>query len=176
MTDVHVAHTSQLDPADLAAARALLADAFDDLGEDDWEHALGGMHALVRDGDGIIGHGSVIQRRLLHGGRAWRVGYVEAIAVRSDRRRQGIGGLVMTALEDIINRAYDFGALGATDEGAAFYRSRGWQLWRGPSSVISPTGIRPTPEEDGSIYVLPQQIPLDLMGDLSCDWRDGDAW
>src|SRR5688500_3485258 len=137
MTDVHVAHTAQLDPADLAAARALVADAFDDLGDDDWEHALGGMHALVRDGDAIIGHGSVILRRLLHGGRAWRVGYVEAIAVRADRRRQGIGGLVMAALEDIISRAYDFGALGATDEGAAFYRSRGWQLWRGPSSVIS---------------------------------------
>ena len=176
MTAVHIAHTSQLTPADLAAARALVNDAFDDMAEEDWEHALGGMHALVRDGDAIIGHGSVILRRLVHGGRAWRTGYVEAIAVRADRRRQGIGGLVMGALEGIIDRAYDLGALGATEQGAAFYRSRGWQLWLGTSWVITPTGLKATPEEDGSIYVLPGHVPLDLSGQLTCDWRDGDAW
>ncbi|GIH06944.1 aminoglycoside 2'-N-acetyltransferase [Rhizocola hellebori] len=176
MTELRVAHTSQLDPAELAAARALLYDVFDDMSEDDWEHALGGMHALVSDGDTVIGHGSVIQRRLLHGGRALRTGYVEAVAVRPDRQRQGIGSLLMRALEDVIARAYDLGALGATDEGAAFYRSRGWRPWRGPTSVITPTGLVPTPDEDGSIYILPGPVPLDLTGHLTCDWRNGDAW
>jgi aminoglycoside 2'-N-acetyltransferase I len=176
MTDVYVAHTSRLDPADLEAGRALMYDAFDDMTEADWEHALGGMHALVRDGGAVIGHASVVQRRLLHGGCALRAGYVEAVAVRADRRRQGIGGLLMGALEQVIDKAYDLGALGATDEGAAFYRSRGWQVWRGPLSVISPTGMRRTPEEDGGIYVRPGRVPLDLTAALSCDWRDGDVW
>jgi aminoglycoside 2'-N-acetyltransferase I len=176
MTKVHVAHTYQLDPAELAAIRDLFYDAFDDMGEQDWEHALGGMHALVRDGDSVVGHASVIQRRLLYSGRALRTGYVEAVAVRPGRRRQGIGGLLMDTVEHIIRRAYDLGALGATDDGAALYLSRGWHLWRGPSSVITPTGLQPTSHEDGSIYVLPGAYPLDLSAPLSCDWRDGDAW
>jgi aminoglycoside 2'-N-acetyltransferase I len=33
-----------------------------------------------------------------------------------------------------------------------------------------------TPDEDGSIYVLPGDADLDLDGELICDWRDGDLW
>ena len=36
--------------------------------EPDWEHALGGMHALAYDGAGLVGHASVVQRRLIHEG------------------------------------------------------------------------------------------------------------
>ncbi|MER7187367.1 aminoglycoside 2'-N-acetyltransferase, partial [Streptomyces hyaluromycini] len=47
---LHVAHTAELDPADLRAARALLHEAFGgDFADTDWEHGLGGLHALVRD-------------------------------------------------------------------------------------------------------------------------------
>ena len=38
------------------------------------------------------------------------------------------------------------------------------------------SGIRRTEEDDGCIYVLPMQVPLDLSGGLTCDWRDGDLW
>lgn len=70
MTQLRVAHTADLDRASLDAARALLVDVFEgDLSDHDWEHALGGVHALVWDGDALIGHASVVQRRLLHGGR-----------------------------------------------------------------------------------------------------------
>ena len=51
--------------------------------EQDWEHALGGIHALVWDGDALVGHAAVVQRRLLHGGRALRAGYVEGVGVRA---------------------------------------------------------------------------------------------
>ena len=68
------------------------------------------------------------------------------------------------------------GALGATDVGARFYAARGWQVWRGPTSALTPTGIVRTVEEDGAIYVLPAGVPLDLSGTLTCDWRDGDVW
>jgi aminoglycoside 2'-N-acetyltransferase I len=66
--------------------------------------------------------------------------------------------------------------LGAAEEASGFYARRGWKLWRGPISALTPTGIVRTHEEDGSIYVRPVTAPLDLHGELTCDWRDGDVW
>lgn len=176
MTEVRTAHTADLDTATLEAARALLYQVFDDMAEDDWEHALGGVHALVQEGTELIGHASLIQRRLLHGGRALRTGYVEGVGVRSDRRRRGHGATMMDALERVIRGAYDLGALGATDEAAGFYASRGWTLWEGPTSALTPTGIARTEDADGAVFVLAITAPLDVSGELTCDWRDGDVW
>jgi aminoglycoside 2'-N-acetyltransferase I len=173
---LRIAHTADLDERTLAAARALLYDVFDDMEEDDWEHALGGIHALVWEGDELIGHASVVQRRLLHGGRALRTGYVEGVVVRADRRGRGHGAAMMGALERVIRSAYDLGALGAADEAVGFYEARGWRQWQGPTSVLSPDGIVRTEEEDGGVFVLPVAVPLDLSGSLTCDWRDGDVW
>jgi aminoglycoside 2'-N-acetyltransferase I len=177
VAELRTAHTADLDSAVLGAARALLDEAFDDeVTEADWEHALGGVHALVWDGPVLIGHGAVIQRRLLHRGRALRAGYVEAVAVRPGRRGEGHGAAVMGALERVLRGAYDLGALAATDEGAGFYAARGWKPWRGPSSALTPAGIRPTPGDDGCLYVFELAVPLDRRGELTCDWRDGDVW
>ena len=173
---VRTAHTAYLDAATLTAARALLYEVFDDISEHDWEHCLGGIHALAFDGDALVGHAAVVQRRLLHGGRALRTGYVEGVAVRADQRRRGHGAALMAALEHVIRGAYDIGALGATDEAVALYTRRGWQRWRGPSSALTPEGIRRTEDDDGGIYVLAGAGPLDLGGELTCDWRDGDVW
>ena len=177
VTELHVAHTADLDSAAIKAARALLDDVFaGEMTDDDWEHALGGVHALVWEGPALIGHASVIQRRLLHHGRALRAGYVEAVAVRADRQGRGHGAAMMAALERVLRGAYDLGALGATDEGAGFYAARGWQQWRGPLSALTPAGLRPTPEDDGAIYVFELAVPLDISAELTCDWRDGDPW
>ncbi len=111
-----------------------------------------------------------------HGGRALRAGYVEGVGVRLDRRGRGHGTAMMEALERVVRGAYELGALGATDEAADFYAARGWKLWHGPTSVLTPTGIKRTEEEDGCIYVLPLGVSLDLSGELTCDWRDGDVW
>jgi aminoglycoside 2'-N-acetyltransferase I len=174
---VRTAHTAELDSATLRAARALLDAVFEkEMTDHDWEHALGGVHALVWEDDELIGHASVVQRRLLHGGRALRCGYVEGVAVRADRRRRGHGAAMMDALERVVRGAYVIGALGATDEAADFYAARGWQLWQGPTSALTPTGIERTEQEDGSVFVLPVAAPLDLTGELTCDWRDGDVW
>ena len=127
MTELRLSHTAELGRATLKAARALLAKVFeDDFTDHDWEHALGGMHAVVWDGDELIGHASVVQRRLLHGARALRAGYVEGVGVRADRRREGHGAAMMAALERVV---------------------------RGES-----------------------ELALDLYGELTCDWRDGDVW
>lgn len=177
MAELRVAHTCALTEAELQAVRHLLELAFpDDLTDQDVEHALGGMHALVTEAGELVGHGSVVMRRLLHGGRSLRTGYVEAVAVRPDRRRLGHGGAVMAALEDVIRGAYELGALGASDEGVPFYVSRGWQPWTGTASVVAPDGLRRTPEEEDGLFVLPVTVELDPDGDLACDWRDGDVW
>ncbi len=176
MTSVQTSHTADLAPETLAAARALLYDVFDDMTEHDWEHSLGGVHAIAWDGDQLVGHAAVVQRRLLHGGRALRTGYVEGVGVRSGHRRRGHGAAMMDALERVVRGAYELGALGATDEAAAFYVGRSWQLWQGPSSALTRGGLRRTPDEDAAIYVLPGAVALDLAGELACDWRDGDVW
>lgn len=144
--------------------------------DEDWDHALGGIHALVWDGGELIGHASLVQRRLVYDGRALRTGYVEGVGVRADRRREGHGAAMMQALERGVRGAYELGALGASKEGAGFYEHRGWKRWEGPTSALTPSGIVPTPEDDGWIFVLPVSVPLDLSSPLTCDWRHGDAW
>ncbi|MGW3570777.1 GNAT family N-acetyltransferase [Streptomyces sp. NPDC000941] len=177
MADIRTAHTCDLDPATLKAARALLDDVFEgDMSDHDWEHALGGIHALAWEDGELIGHASVVQRRLLHGGRALRAGYVEGVGVRADRRGRGHGAAMMAALERVVRGAYDLGALGAADEAADFYAARGWQRWQGPTSALTPEGVRRTAEEDGGIFVLSAAVPLDVSAELICDWRDGDVW
>ena len=83
------------------------------------------MHALAWDGDELVGHAAVVQRVLLHGGRALRTGYVEGVAVRADRRRRGHAGAMMEALERVVHAAYELGALGASDAGGRALR-RAW--------------------------------------------------
>src|SRR3712207_5849997 len=82
MTEVSVRHTAQLAAASLETARLMVQLAFVEnraagepgsFTDEDWDHALGGMHALAYEGEDLVAHGSVIQRRFLHAGRSWRV-------------------------------------------------------------------------------------------------------
>jgi aminoglycoside 2'-N-acetyltransferase I len=171
-----VAHTADLGSHTLAAARALIDAVFDDATDDDWEHCLGGLHAICWDGDQLVAHGSVIQRRLLYQGRALRSGYVEGVAVRADHRRRGLGGAVMAELERVIRAAYDLGALGSTADGLAFYAARGWRPWEGKTYALTPEGIVRTSGDDEAILVLPVSDGLDRTADLMCDFRNGDFW
>jgi aminoglycoside 2'-N-acetyltransferase I len=174
--DVTTVHTSSLDATRLQAIRRLLDDAFLVFDEDAWEHCLGGMHATIWEGGEIVAHASVVQRRLLHGGQALRTGYVEAVAVRADRRRRGYGRAVMERLGEVIRRAYEVGGLGAGEPAATLYRSLGWRAWEGRTWVLGPEGLARTPKDDGGVYVLPVTATLDLAGDLACDWRGGEVW
>lgn len=177
MLEVTTAHTAYVEPPVLRTARALLDDVFaGEMTDADWEHALGGIHALAWEDGVLIGHASVIQRRLWLGGRALRTGYVEGVGVRADRRRRGVGAALMEPLEHVIRRAYDLGALGSTDMAMGFYAARGWQRWQGPSSALTPRGIERTPDDDGGIYVLPVSVQLDLTAAIAADWRDADVW
>ncbi|MFC4553922.1 GNAT family N-acetyltransferase [Georgenia faecalis] len=174
---VDLARTEELSAGARRACRDLLVDVFgDDFGEADWHHCLGGRHVLLRVAGELVGHGAVVERQLHHGGRRLRAGYVEGLAVRADHRGHGHGAALMVTLEALIRSRYDAGVLSTTEAAAGFYAARGWSLWRGPSSVVTPTGVETTPDDDGGIYVLPVRAALDLDGEITCDWREGDVW
>ncbi|HEX5406138.1 MAG TPA: GNAT family N-acetyltransferase [Pseudonocardiaceae bacterium] len=177
MIEVRTAHTAELDTPVLDAVRTLLFDAFNgDFTDHDWDHTLGGIHAIAWDGGEVVGHASIVQRRLVHAGRALRTGYIEGVGVRADQRRRGCGTALMVVLERFVRGGYEVGALGASEDGAALYATRGWQLWQGTTWALNPAGRERTEDEDDCVYVLPVSASLDLTGELTADWRDGGAW
>ncbi len=176
-TTLQTGTTAELDGDALRAARALLDDVFyPEMTDDDWDHTLGGVHALLWEATELVAHAAVVPRRLTAGALRLRTGYVEGVAVRADRRRRGYGTVVMDAVEREIARGYDVGALGSTDEGVAFYASRGWRPWHGPTWARTPNGTMRTPDEDGWIYVLDAAGKLEFSDHLMCEWRPGDVW
>jgi aminoglycoside 2'-N-acetyltransferase I len=179
-TQVHTArlvHTADLDSDTRQRICQMVTEAFaGDFTETDWEHALGGMHAVIWRHGAIIAHGAVVQRRLIYRGTALRCGYVEGVAVREDCRGQGLVRALLDAVEQVVRGAYQVGALSSTIRARRLYASRGWLPWHGPTSVLTPTGPTRTPEDDGTVFVLPVDISLDTSAELMCDWRAGDVW
>lgn len=177
---VHTArlvHTSDLDDDTRQRVCEMVTAAFDgDFTDDDWEHTLGGMHALIWQHGAIIAHAAVIQRRLLYGDDALRCGYVEGVAVREDCRGQGLVHALLDGVEQVIRGAYAVGAASSSDAARGVLTGRGWLPWRGPTSVLAPTGLVRTPDDDGCVYILPVGISLDTSAALACDWRPGDVW
>ncbi|BBZ26268.1 aminoglycoside 2'-N-acetyltransferase [Mycolicibacterium madagascariense] len=173
-------HTSDLDAETREDARRMLVDAFrggeSAFLDSDWEHALGGMHALICVRGALVAHGAVVQRRVLHRGAALRCGYVEAVAVREDWRGQGLATAVMDGLEQVLRGAYQLGALCSSEAGRSLYAARGWMPWQGATSVLGPSGVTPTPEYDAMIFALPVHADLDPTAEITCDFRDGDVW
>lgn len=170
-------HTAELDGETLQRICRMVTDAFaGDFTENDWEHTLGGMHALIWQHGAIIAHAAVVQRRLFYRGSALRCGYVEGTAVREDWRGQGLARALMDAVEQVTRGAYQLGALSSSARARGLYKSRGWLPWAGPTSVLTPTGPTRTPEDDGSVFVLPVDVSPDTSAELMCDWRLGDVW
>lgn len=173
--------TADLTDSETAAIRAMLEAAFgpdedEGFGEDDWGHAVGGVH-FVLDVDGeVVAHASVVERELYVGGRPLRTGYVEAVATAPGRQGAGFGSMVMADINDYIRDRFELGALGTGRH--HFYERLGWLTWTGPSSVRTVDGAQRTPDEDGFILVLPtpSSPPLDLTATISCEWRPGDVW
>ncbi|NAZ86601.1 GNAT family N-acetyltransferase [Kineococcus sp. T90] len=172
-----VVHTADLGRQRLHELRALLDAAFDGQATDeDLRHALGGLHVLALRGGRLVGHAALVQRHLLAGGRLVRAGYVEAVAVDAAHRRRGLGSALVGVVEDLAARAHEAAFLSASADGARLYAARGWRPWRGPSGVVTPEGVRDTPEDDGGLHVHDPAGAWDVTGRLLCEWREGDVW
>jgi aminoglycoside 2'-N-acetyltransferase I len=172
--------TGALTAAAKSAIRTLLWAAFDDpddaMTEDDWQHALGGVH-FVAEADGeIVAYASVSERALEVDGRPVRSGYVEAVATAVGHQGRGIGSQVMREVNAYIRDRFELGALGTGRH--RFYERLGWLTWKGPTSVRTADGPRRAPDEDGYILVLPTPTSpeLNLAAPISCDQRPGDSW
>jgi aminoglycoside 2'-N-acetyltransferase I len=171
--------TAELTPAETAAIRQLLVDAFgpDEWdSEDDWNHALGGMHFVLEVDGEIVAHAAVVERELQVDSRPVRTGYVEAVATAPSRQGTGLGTTVMRDVGAWIEQEFEMGALGTGSH--HFYERLGWRTWLGPSWVRTSDGPKRTPDEDGYILVLltPSSPPLDRGAPISCEWRPGDVW
>ena len=124
-TQVHTArlvHTADLDSETRQRVHEMVTDAFaGDFTEDDWEHALGGMHALIWQHGAIIAHAAVVQRRLFYRGNALRCGYVEGVAVREDCRGQGLVHALLDGVEQVMRGAYQLGAASSSARARSLY-------------------------------------------------------
>jgi aminoglycoside 2'-N-acetyltransferase I len=178
MPSVRIVDTRNLSAAELEATRRLLDAAFaGDFSDEDWDHARGGWHALIEDSSSVLGHASVVPRRLIVAGAALHTGYVEAVAVRPDLQRRGLGTALMSAITDLVRERFELGAL-STGEWS-FYARLGWERWRGPTFIRLADGtLRRSPGEDDAVMVLRtgRSQELDLSAAIACDERSGDSW
>lgn len=172
-----VLRTDDVRPSVLAEIRALLHAAFDgDFDDHDWDHTLGGWHAVVSDGGIVVAHAAVVARTITVGEEPFRTGYVEGVATAPDRQRQGLGARAMAAIGERIRADFELGALGTGEW--AFYEQLGWERWQGPTYVRTATGRRRTEDDDGGVMVLRlgASAGIDLRADIACEERPGDDW
>lgn len=177
MVTIHTADTGALSPSLRRELRALLDEAFaGDFTDDDWDHALGGTHVWAVDAHGLVSHGSLVERTLQCDDQRLRVGFVEGVATAASYRRRGYGTQVMRRIGHLIAERHPLGVLSTGTY--AFYALLGWERWRGPTFVDTPSGRRRTPDDDGDVMILrtPRSPAIDLDGAIVCDWRRGDVW
>jgi aminoglycoside 2'-N-acetyltransferase I len=144
--------------------------------DEDWDHAVGGVHFVLEEDGAIVAHAAIVERELHASGHRLATGYVEAVATWPIHQRRGHGSAVMREVDEYIDRTFQLGAL---DTGtSAFYQRLGWVVWKGPTFVRTDSGLIRTAEEDGNVLVrLTSTSPqLDLSAPISCDWRPGDVW
>jgi aminoglycoside 2'-N-acetyltransferase I len=144
--------------------------------EEDWNHAIGGLHVILQEGDTILAHASAVERELHTSGLRLATGYVEAVATSPIHQRRGYGSMVIRRVDEYIDETFQLGALSTGS--SAFYERLGWVPWQGPTFVRTETGLVRTAEEDGNVLVrlTPASPELDLSAPISCDWRPGDVW
>lgn len=170
--------TPDLGAADLAQLLDLFGACWPegDFSTDDVAHAMGGVHWLAEVRGRVIGHASVVPRRLEADGVPLATGYVEAVATHPEWRHRGVASRLLEAANAHIGETFELGAL-STDLHLVYARV-GWERWRGPTFVRTDAGTVRTEDEDDGLMVLrtPRTPPLAGTEALSCEWRAGDAW
>jgi aminoglycoside 2'-N-acetyltransferase I len=172
--------SAELLPEEVSVLRDLFESAWgkgsEEFTDDDWDHAVGGLHFILEEGGAIVAHASVVERELHTSGHRLATGYVEAVATWPIHQRLGYGTTVMREVDEYIDQTFQLGALGTGS--FPFYERLGWVVWKGPTFVRAGSGIIRTAEEDGYVLVrlTPASPELDPSAPISCDWRPGDVW
>ena len=176
--DLRTVVTADLTAPEAGRVRSFLDEAYAGaFSEDDWSHALGGVHVLATVDGELAAHASVVARQLIAGEHTLRTGYVEAVATGRRWRRRGLGDQVMAAAERLVTGGFELGALAPSEDGAPLYLRRGWAPWRGPLAALTTEGTVPTPDEQVFVLTTPcTPGRLNLDRPLVCDWRRGDLW
>jgi aminoglycoside 2'-N-acetyltransferase I len=179
VTVLRLARSDELSQADWDALTDLCRAAFDDPWDGVWESIGPGLHVVAENADGaLLAHAAVVDRPLYVGRDVLRAGYVEAVAVLPDHQGAGLGTLVMTEVDRLLDEAYEIGALSTGRHG--FYERLGWVRWRGPSWIRHRDGRRErSADEDDGIMARPTPStpqPLDIAAPIAVDWRPGEVW
>lgn len=178
MTEVLLCAAAEMSDARLIAIRLMLDEAFEGhFGDDDWEHGLGGTHAMILEAEQVLAHASIVARRITVGSLDVRVGYVEGVGVTSSRQREGLGSAVMRALGEVVRDQFELGML-STGEWE-FYERLGWERWHGETWTVHSDGRRErTAEEDDGIMAFrtKHSTGIDTSSGITCEHRAGDSW
>jgi aminoglycoside 2'-N-acetyltransferase I len=178
--DVRRHATDELSSAEVTTLRQLFHAAWtqdaEEFGDEDWNHAVGGVHFIAEEDGALLAHASVVERELHTGRHRLATGYVEAVATSPTHQGRGYGSALMREVGDYIDETFQLGALDTGN--AEFYKRLGWTVWEGPTFVRTESGLIRTAEEDGNVLVrlTPTSPELDLSAPISCDWRSGDVW
>lgn len=178
VVDIAVLHSDDVDAAARADLRRLWSNAFGQGFDDhDADHAFGGVHVLVRDGDQLVGHASAVPRLIRFSDEPWRtVAYVEAVATEPARQGQGIGRQAMGRLQDEIASRWDLAML-STGRATGFYEQLGWQRWLGLSYTDTESGVVLDGEHGGlMVFIADPSAVVDRTLAVTCQDRPGDAW
>lgn len=135
MTSVELRWTTQLTPGDYGDMAAL----FDSEYGPTWGpwnarygygYARGELHALARAGGELVGYAATARRFIGVGDHELVVSGVGGVMTKQALRSQGIGRLVIGALQEAMrtDAPSDFGLLGCRPDVVPFYRSCGFEL------------------------------------------------
>ncbi len=106
--------------------RELVCDAFGDrFSAHDSEHTQGGWRIVAFQEGTPVSHAAVVPRRLWVADLAFAAGYLEGVATRPDRQRQGLGSALMRRATALVREHYELGGLSTSR--AAFYQRLGWE-------------------------------------------------
>jgi aminoglycoside 2'-N-acetyltransferase I len=175
--ETRVVADGEISGTDLVQIRSVVFEAYaGDFLEEDWEHTRGGWRVVVFDDGTPVAHAAVVARALQVADQTFEAGYVEGVATIAERRRAGLGALVMTHVTRLVQTMFDLGALSTGSP--AFYERFGWERWRGPSFVRSAQALVRTADEDDGLMVLRcgPSAEIDLTAQIVCEARSGDDW
>lgn len=133
--------------------RAFLNEAYEgDFSDSDYENALGGRHFILFESGQLIAHASVVTRSISIDDSAWKVGYVEAVAVAADFRGRGLGRQIMQQVTNFCRGNYEVAMLSTGEHG--FYERFGWVRLDATTFADTASGLVRTEEDDDCLMLL----------------------